>query len=54
MLIDLTFVPNEIKGAIVDAYEADHTGSKHLMMQYFINKKFGLLKARLSSKEFIL
>lgn len=39
MLIDLTFVPDEIKGAIVEAYDVDQTGSKHLMMQYFISKK---------------
>ena len=39
LLIDLTFIPQDIKDAIVEQYEAPRSGSKQQLMKYFIEKK---------------
>jgi 5'-3' exonuclease len=39
LLIDLSMTPQDIKDAIVEQYEAPKTGSKPLLMKYFIEKK---------------
>jgi 5'-3' exonuclease len=39
LLIDLTFIPQDIKDAIVEQYEAPRNGSKQQLMKYFIEKK---------------
>lgn len=39
LLIDLTMTPQDIKDAIVEQYEAPKTGSKQMLMKYFIEKK---------------
>jgi len=39
LLIELTNTPQDIKDAIVEQYEAPNSGSKQLIMKYFIEKK---------------
>lgn len=39
LLIELTNTPQDIKDAIVEQYEAPNSGSKQLVMKYFIEKK---------------
>ena len=39
MLIDLSYIPQDIKDSIIEQYEAEQTGSKRLMMTYFIENR---------------
>jgi len=43
LLIDLTMIPFDIKNAIVEEYEKDQTGSKNMIMKYFIKNKLSML-----------
>lgn len=39
MLIDLSMIPQNIKDAVVEAYEVEQAGNKRLMMNYFIENR---------------
>jgi hypothetical protein len=43
LLIDLTFIPQDIKDKIVEEFESEQTGSKQLLMKYFIEKRLSRL-----------
>jgi len=43
LLIDLTMTPQDIKDKIVEELESDQTGSKQLVMKYFIEKRLNRL-----------
>ena len=43
MLIDLTMIPLDIKNYIIDEYEKEQTGSKNMIMKYFIKNKLSML-----------
>jgi 5'-3' exonuclease len=43
LLIDLTMTPQEIKDKIIEELETEQTGSKQLVMKYFIEKRLNRL-----------
>ena len=43
LLIDLTMIPQDVKDAIVEEYEKEQTGSKNMIMKYFIKNKLSML-----------
>lgn len=43
LLIDLTMIPQNIKDSIIDEYEKEQTGSKNMIMKYFIKNKLSML-----------
>jgi hypothetical protein len=43
LLIDLSMIPQDIKNAVVEEYEKEQTGSRQLMMKYFIEKRLSRL-----------
>ena len=43
MLIDLSMTPTNIKEKIIEEYDLDQTGSKSLIMKYFIEKRLSNL-----------
>lgn len=43
LLIDLSMIPQDIKNSIIEAYEQEQSGSKQLMMKYFIEKRLNRL-----------
>ena len=43
LLIDLTMIPQDVKDAIIEEYEMDQTGSKNMIMKYFIKNRLNML-----------
>lgn len=43
LLIDLSMIPQDIKNSIIEAYDQDQSGSKQLMLKYFIEKRLNRL-----------
>lgn len=43
LLIDLSMIPQDVKDAIIEEYEKEQTGSKNMIMKYFIKNRLNML-----------
>ena len=43
LLIDLTMIPQDVKDAIIEEYDKEQTGSKNMIMKYFIKNRLNML-----------